>query len=518
MNLMKKCLIARLCVALMMTGFVFGASAEEEKTLVVSLGADPTTFNPVMKGDDDGHLIYQNVFDGLLELNYNSEVIPGLATSWETSEDGLTYTFHLATDVKWHDGVDFTSADVKYTYERIMAENGFIGGTLSATLESIECPDDDTVVLNLKAPDAMLLGTLAWYEHFIIPKHIYENEEDWATCEAATSKPIGTGPFKFADYQTGVSITLEKNEDYFKGAPKIDKLIYMIVPDDTTAVQAFYNGEIDILTDVPTSEVLNMQNDPEIKLGCMSAARRYQLICNMENETMSKWEVRKAVALALDREEISLKATSGLQAPAYGFYPPFLDWAYNADADIGERDVEQAMALLEQAGYTKNADGYYLTLTLDVFTGGTYADCGKVIQANLKEAGIDLKLNVMEMAAWSEKIESGNYELGMMAGYQGPDPDAMGKRIGTDQVMNYSNYSNARVDELLAQGRTLVTEEDRGACYKEIQAILAEDLPIIPIVEFASYRACYVEVYGNPYIDQIADVHDGCYAKAEILE
>lgn len=100
---------------------------------------------------------------------------------------------------------------------------------------------------------------------------------------------------------------------------------------------------------------------------------------------MSKWEVRKAVALSIDREEISKKATNGLQAPAYGFYPPYLDWAYNADADIGARDVNKAMELLEQAGYTKDADGYYLTLTLDVFSGSTYPDCGKVIQANLKE-------------------------------------------------------------------------------------------------------------------------------------
>ena len=132
------------------------------------------------------------------------------------------------------------------------------------------------------------------------------------------------------------------------------------------------------------------------------------------------------------------------------------------------------MELLEQAGYTKDADGYYLTLTLDVFSGGTYADCGKVIQANLKEAGINLQLNVMEMAAWAEKISAGNYQLGMMAGYQGPDPDAMAKRIGTGAVMNYSQYSNEKVDELLAQARTLTTHEERGACYKEVQAILAE--------------------------------------------
>ena len=480
-------------------------------TFIVNMGADPTTFNPVLKGDDDGHLIYQNVFDGLLELNINSEVIPGLAESWDISDDGLVYTFHLAEGVKWHDGEPFTSADVKYTYERIMSDNGFNGATLSNALESIECPDDNTVVLNLKSADATLLGSLAWYEHFIIPKHIYENEADWATCEAATRKPIGTGAFKFVDYQQGSSITLEKNPDYFRGAPKVDRLIFSIIPDDATAVQAFKNGELDLLTGVPNSDVPAMQQDPEVKMGVMTAARRYQVICNMENETMSKWEVRKAVALGINREEISQKGTGGLQAPAYGFYPPFLDWAYNADADIGERDVAQAQQLLEQAGYTKDANGMYLTLTLDVFTGGTYGDCGKVMAANLKEVGIDLKVNIIEMAAWAEKIEAGNYELAMMAGFQGPDPDAMAKRIGTGAVMNYSKYSNAKVDELLAKGKVLVTHEDRGACYKEVQAILAEDLPIIPIVEFAQYYACRNNNRGGPYIHNIPDVHDSNY-------
>lgn len=482
-------------------------------TFIVSMGADPTTFNPVLKGDDDGHLIYQNVFDGLLELNINSEVIPGLAETWKISEDGLTYTFNLAQGVKWHDGEPFTSADVKYTYEKIMAEDGFIASSLNGTLEGIDCPDENTLVLRLKAPDATLLGTLAWYECFIIPQHIYENEADWASCEAATSKPIGTGPFRFSEYKRGASITLEKNPDYFKGAPDIDRLIYMIIPDSNTAVQAFYNGEIDLLAGVPNSEVPAMQANSELKLGAMTAARRYQLICNMENETMGKWEVRKAIALGIDREEISLKGTGGLQAPAYGFYPPFLDWAYNADADIGQRDVAQAQALLEQAGYTKDANGMYLSISLDVFTGGTYGDCGKVIASNLKEVGIDLKVNIIEMAAWSEKISAGNYELAMMAGYQGPDPDAMGKRIGTGAVMNYSQYSNARVDELLAQGKVLVTDEDRGACYREIQAILAEELPIIPIVEFAQYYACRNNVTGVPYIDGVTDVHDSNYSK-----
>jgi peptide/nickel transport system substrate-binding protein len=514
---MKRILSTLLCAALLLVSLALpGAALAEEKTLIVSLGADPTTFNPVAKADDDGFMIYQNVFDGLLELNYNSEVIPGLAETWDVSQDGLTYTFHLAQGVAWHDGEPFTSADVLYTYERIIQESGFIAGTLANTVESMSCPDDLTFVMTLKAPDATLLGTLAWYENSIIPKHVYEKETDWLSCEAATSLPVGTGAFRFVEQKKGVSITLAKNESYFKGAPQIDKLIFLIIPDQDTAVQAFYNGELDVLRPAPNSEVPAIQANPDYKPGVMTAARRFQMLCNMTTETMQKWEVRKAVSLGIDRDEISQKGTGGLQAPAYGFYPPFLDWAYNADADIGARDVARAQELLEQAGFTKDANGMYLSLGLDVFTGGTYADCAKVIQANLKEVGIDIRVNVMETAAWSEKIESGNYDLAMLAGYQGPDPDAIGKRVGTDAVMNWAKYSNPKVDELLVKGRALVTHEERGACYKEIQAILAEDLPIIPVVEFANYYACPRNISGVPYIDGVADVHDNNYGKAVI--
>ena len=493
-----------------------GETSLKNKTFITNLSADPTTMNPVLKADDDGHMVYQNIFDGLLELNFNSEIIPGLAKTWDVSDDGKEYTFHLAKNVKWHDGVAFSSEDVKYTYEKIMAENGFIGETLKNALSGIECPDKDTVVLKLKEADSTLLGTLAWYEHFIIPKHIYENEKDWASCEAATRKPIGTGPFKFVSHKKGDRIVLEANEDYFKGAPKIDKLIFVIIPDQNTAAQAFYNGEIDLLKDVAPPEVIAMQKNPDIKLGVMTAARRYQLIFNMKNEVGSNFAIHKAIALGIDREEISKKGTNGLQKPAYGFYPPFLDWAYNDQADIGERNVEKAIKILEDAGFKKDKNGFYLDVNLDVFAGGTYADCAKVIQSNLKEIGINCKLNVMEMAAWGEKISSGNFEMAMMAGFQGPDPDALRKRVGTDQNLNFSMYSNADVDELLEKAKRLSKPEDRGPLYKEVQKILSDELPIIPIVEFASYYAVHKNISGVPYIDQVADVHDDCLAKVEI--
>ena len=512
---MKRFLCILLTMVLAFSCFAVTASAEDEKTLIVNLSGDPTTFNPVLKSDDYGHLIYQNMFDGLLELNYNSEVIPGLARTWDVSEDGLTYTFHLATGVKWHDGEAFSSADVEFTYQMIMENSGIISQELNNSVAKMNCPDDDTFVMTLKAPNAPILGTLAWYANFILPKHLYEGVEDWKTCEAATTNPVGTGAYKFVSYDRGVSIVLEKNPDYHLGAPQVDRLIFQVIPDSDTAMQAFFNGEIDMLKPVPNSQVPALLQDPQYKLGYSSAARRYQIAMNMESEKMTL-AVRQAVALSIDREEISRKATNGLMPPAYGFYPPYCDWAYNADADIGERDVAKARQILEDAGFTADENGNYIELEMLVLSSGSYADCGKVMQSNLKEAGINMKLTVLESAAWHERVTSGDFDMAMLNGYQGPDPDAMSKRIGTGGAANYSHFSNAEVDELLAKARSLTDNEARGACYRRIQEIEAEELPIIPVVEMTTYYICRSNVSGIAYIDHVSDVSDNSYARVTI--
>lgn len=505
-------LIMCLVVGVMMPAALADDSNE---TFIVVSAEDPKSFNPDAQADDYGWPIFQNIFDGLFQLNWNNEIVPNLCETYTISDDGLTYTFNLRKGVKWHDGEPFTSADVEFTFQMIMDNNGVIAQELNTSVAEMSCPDENTFVMVLNAPNSPILGTLAWYANFILPKHLYEGVEDWKTCAAATTNPIGTGAYKFVSYDRGVSVVLEKNPDYHMGEPDVERLIFQVIPDSDTALQAFFNGEVDMLKGVPNSQVPALLQDPQYKPGYSSAARRYQIAVNMQNEKMT-WEVRKAVSLAIDREEISLKGTNGLMPPAYGFYPPYCSWAYNADADIGERNVEEARALLEQAGYTLDSDGHYLELEMLVFSSGSYADCGKVMQSNLKEAGINMKLTVLESAAWNDRVLNGDFDMAMLNGYQGPDPDAMSKRIGTGGVANYSMYSNAEVDELLAKARSLTKDEERGECYRRIQEILAEELPIIPVVEMTTYYICWNNVSGVPYIDQTPDVSDNSYAKVVI--
>ena len=512
---LSKCITLLLALCMLFCVMAPAALADDDnETFIVVSTEDPKSFNPDAQADDIGWPMFQNIFDGLFQLNWNNEIVNDLCETYDISDDGLTYTFHLRKGVKWHDGEPFTSADVQFTYQMIMDNSGVISQELNTSVAEMSCPDDDTFVMVLNAPNAPILGTLAWYGNFIIPKHLYEGVEDWKTCDAAMN-PVGTGAYKFVSYDRGVSVVLEKNPDYHLGAPDPERLIFQIIPDSDTALQAFFNGEVDMVKGVPSSQVPALLQDPQYKMGYSSAARRYQIAMNMESEKMT-WEVRKAVALSIDREEISVKGTNSLMPPAYGFYPPYCSWAYNEDADIGERDVEQARSLLEQAGYTLNDDGYYLDLELLVFTGGSYADCGKVMQSNLKDAGINLKLTVLESAAWNDRVDNGDFDMAMLNGYQGPDPDAMSKRVGTGGMANYSKYSNAEVDELLAKARSLTKDEERGECYRRIQEIEAEELPIIPVVEMTTYYICRSNVSGIPYVDQTPDVSDNSYAKVVI--
>ena len=166
--------------------------------------------------------------------------------------------------------------------------------------------------------------------------------------------------------------------------------------------------------------------------------------------------------------------------------------------------------------YTLDENGYYIEIEMLTYTRGSYGDCGKVMQSNLKEAGINMKLTLMESAAWNERVGRGDFDMAMLNGYQGPDPDAMSKRITTGGVANYSHWSNAEVDELLRQARILTKDEDRGACYRKIQEIQMAELPIVPVVEMTTYYICRSNISGIPYIDHTPDVHDNNYSKVVI--
>ena len=451
-------------------------------TYIVRGAGDPYSFNPDLKVDDWGVVTYQNIFNRLVKQTVSNEVVGDLAESWEFSNNDKTLTFHLHDGVKWHDGEPFTSADVKWTYDTLMAEKWAKSDNFT-TVESIECPDDNTVVMNLKDTYVSIITKLSWYGTFIMPKHLYEGTDQ--TRNEYNQHPVGTGPFKFVEHKKGVSITLERNDEYWGDTPILDKIIFSIIPDEMTAYQAFLQDEVDYLgTGVPSANTNGFDDNPDYEVYLQLSMNRLYLAFNFEDEHFSKPEVRKAVAMGVDRQMIYDRVANGVGGVAETFISPMAEDFADDRYTMPEHNVEQARKLLEQAGYTVNADGYYFSMEFSVFENGNYKEIAEIIQQNLKEIGIDMRINMMDYAIWTEKVKQNKeYQMTMSAGYQGPDVSGIAGRVSTHGSNNFMNFSNARLDECLEEALKTSDHETRKAYYSEVQKIMSEEMPMAILLD-----------------------------------
>lgn len=465
--------------------------SDKEQVAVVRLAGDPATLNPNTSGDDFNYAAAQNIYNRLVKLDASKQIIPDLARSWETSEDGLQITFHLAENVKWHDGEPFSSEDVKYTFETIATNADLIANYLLRNVDHIECPDANTAVFFMKQPDVGLIGYLGWYGTFVLPKHIFDNGQPWSE-NPASETPVGTGPFKFVSYTPSVSIDLERNEEYWETEVKLERLIFKIIPEVTTAVQALRTGEIDFLEAAPNTDVAGLEAE-----GFKSALSIYPspmyILFNFRAGYETPLEVRQALALCINRADINNKVFADVRKPEYNFYPSIVEWASNSDAAAPEYDIQAAIATLEAAGYTKDADGYYVRgLQLEVYSLDNAPDVGRLISAACKEAGIELTVNAQEYLAWDQTVNElsgapGTFSMALMGGFQGPDPSALANRIGTDGTSNLGKYSNAEIDQLLSEANANSDQAYRQERYFRVQQIMHDEMAIIPIISYAEY-------------------------------
>ena len=452
-------------------------------TYIVRGAGDPYSFNPDLKVDDWGVVTYQNIFNRLVKQTVSNEVVGDLAESWEFSDDGLTLTFHLHEGVKWHDGEPFSSEDVKWTFDKIRTE-GYQSNSFKQ-LSEITCPDENTVVFHLSEPNSGIVATIGWLGTFIMPKHIYDTPDyDWST-NPANFQPVGTGPFKFVEHKKGVSITLERNDEYWGDTPILDKIIFSIIPDEMTAYQAFLQDEVDYLgTGVPSTNTNDFDDNPDYEVYLQLSMNRLYLAFNFEDEHFSKPEVRKAVAMGVDRQMIYDRVANGVGGVAETFISPMAEDFADDRYTMPEHNVEQARKLLEQAGYTANADGYYFSMEFSVFENGNYKEIAEIIQQNLKEIGIDMRINMMDYAIWTEKVKQNKeYQMTMSAGYQGPDVSGIAGRVSTHGSNNFMNFSNARLDECLEEALKTSDHETRKAYYSEVQKIMSEEMPMAILLD-----------------------------------
>ena len=338
-----------LTVSLVSAGTTVPVLAEEETTLVYGSG-DYTRINPAM--DEHGEINIL-IFNGLTAHDGDNQVVPGLAESWDFDDETNTYTFHMAEDAKWQDGEPVTAEDVKFTIEAIMdPENGSENAPNYEDVEEINVIDDHTVAFKLEDKNVAFLDYMTMA---VLPKHLLEGE-DMQTSDFFRN-PVGTGPYKIESWDEGQAITLVKNEDYFKGEPSIDKVVFKIVPDDNAKALQLKSGELDLALLTP-KDAAAFADDEAYTCYDMKTSDYRGIMFNFGNEYWQKnRDLIPAVCYGLDRQAIIDAVLLGQGMPAYG---PLQRNVYNyEDVEHYDYNPEKAKEILEAAGCEMGDDGFY---------------------------------------------------------------------------------------------------------------------------------------------------------------
>jgi peptide/nickel transport system substrate-binding protein len=468
-------------------------------TMVVAAGNDPGQFNPGITTAGGTHFVTGNIYNGLLQLDEAFNPQPDLAESWTTSSDGMVYTFTLVRNATWHDGQPFTSADVKFTFEEVLLKfHARTKAGLETVLAGIDTPDDFTVIMRFNQPYGPLLQRLDVVEAAILPRHIYAGTD--VQNNPANQQPVGTGPFKFASYARGESVRLVRNENYFKaGLPYLDELVFRIIPQATTAVLAFEQGEVDYLTSVPGPDLARLRAMPGVTVASTSAGSggsncQDTLVFNLRRAPLDSVLVRQAFAHAIDRQQILDEVRFGQGRVAISPISSALTWAHHPNVPRYAFDPARANELLDQAGYPVGATGTRFSLVFPHPT--SFARQGEVIRANLAAVGVDLQLQAMEVNAANETTYvRAEFDIGFGSYCNGPDPEIgvtrayVTSNIRPIPFANGAAYSNPRVDQLFAQAASTVDRTQRAAIYAEIQEILVQEVPYWWLTESDQVRA-----------------------------
>lgn len=476
-----------------------GATPRRGGTVVVAVNADPGAMNPAITTAGGTHNVTDQLFNGLVGLDDNLNPVPELAASWEVLEGGKVYTFKLVPNVKWHDGVPFTSADVKFTFEQALLKfHARTKAALESALAGIETPDDGTVIFRFKQPYGSLLQRLDVVEAPIIAKHIYEGKE--VDKDPANLKPIGTGPFRFVEYVKGDHVTLERNPTYFRpDRPYFDKAIYRIIPNATTATQALEQGEVDYLGSVQGSDLERLRANKGLTLvqgfgGSGGSICQDVLIPNLTKAPFDRPEVRRAFYQAIDRQFLLDRVYFGQGGLSTGPISRQMAWAYTDKVRAYPFDLAAANRALDVAGLPRGADGNRFAITFSHAT--SFAKLGEALRDQLKGAGIAVQLEALEVNAANDKVfVKKDFDLGVASYCNGSDPEIGVRRvyvssnIGPILFSNGAGYRNPEVDRLFDAAAATADRDARAGLYAQMQQILTEDLPYFWLIDSQGYRA-----------------------------
>ncbi len=479
------------------TAEVKGVDVDTTGYLVAALNADIQTAD-VQKTSKDYEVPF-NIFDRLVDVEVgtdgNSKIVPSLAESWDISDDGLEYTFHLRQGVKFHNGNDFTAEDVAYTFHRMLTVEGgvnteFIDQIKGAdellagetdTLEGVEVVDDYTIKVTLKEPFAGFLASISSPGVSIYDSEATEAAGDQFGMDPAVT--VGTGPFEFYSWSFNNQLVLTRNEDYWKGASGLPGVVIKIIPDTETQSMMFESGELDILDlDYAADSVDRFTETYPDQIVQGPRVGIVYFTMNFNKEPFQDVRVRKAVQMSIDRQAILDALYGGRGQVEQGIFPHGLI-GFNPDQEEIKYDPEAAKALLAEAGY---ADGFDMEIAADSSASDTMTMALEIVSDQLAEVGIRAEIKNYDESTWLETRKSG--ELGSFmstwsADYNDPD-NFIYTFFGNEEKTRIRsiNYPDTEVMERVAKARTIVNEDERLAEYKALEEkIIHEDAAWVPM-------------------------------------
>lgn len=468
--------------------------------LVVAADSEPRNLNPALVASNGVFFVSSKIVEPLAEASYDGEngLAPRLAVSWEGAPDGLSATFKLREGVKWHDGKPFTSADVAFSALSLWKPLQNLGRTVFKDLVAVDTPDELTAVFKFSRPTPFqLIRNALPALSSVVPKHLYEGGsiED----NPANNAPVGTGPFKFAEYKPGEYYRLARNDSYWgEGEPYLDEIVYQVLPDRAAAASALEAGEIQLaaFSAVPLADLDRMAKIPGLKVVTKGyEALTYQLVVeiNHRRKELADLKVRQAIAHAIDKDFVVKTIFLGYAEAATGPVPKNDPQFYTPDVELYPFDVAKANALLDEAGYERTSGGTRFSLKLlpAPYFNET-RQFGDYLRQALAAIGIDAQLVNNDSAAHIKAVYTDHaFDLAVGPPVFRGDP-AISTTIlvqgGIPDGVPFSNqggYENAAIDTLIEKASETLDAKARIDLYKEFQKKVTQDLPLINVADWS---------------------------------
>ena len=465
---MKKSILAVLVFALALS---LCGTALAKDTLVVADQYDATTLDPINHNDYPTSRACAQIYDTLIVLDEKGIAQPCLAESWEFLTD-KDYKMNLRKGVKFHNGDELKAEDVKFSLERANTPRGSHIHEYSKDLDNVEIVDDYTVILHLKDVNFPFFSSLSHSWGSIVNKKVVE-----AAGEDYGMNPVGTGPFKFKEWAKGDHYTFERFDDYWGEKARVKTLIVRSIPEPTNRTIELETGAVDIAYPITTVELARVEENPELELQRRPLASTTYMGFNVTKAPFNDIRVRKALHLALDTVGIQKAVFRGVGKNPRSLVPSVTKYSIDGELPAHERNLEKAKELLAEAGVKPEE----LKFIIRTNERKERVDMAQIMQAQFAELGIQTEIMQQEWGAYLQVLQQKEHDVFLLGwGLSVPDPQyAVAGLLASGAGTNYTNFGDAKLDELLATGKTTPDGEERAKIYKEMQLYINDQTPMI---------------------------------------